>query len=138
MSIYKSARSLEESSQFLRALADPVRLRILHLLFENNDVCVCHIREALRLPQPTVSRHLAYLRKHGLVTASKAGLWVHYALAVGKTDFDRGVMASLQTLFAGVDELHEDCDRLRQAVARRNGDDGQPAQIGTDAEFRSL
>ena len=50
----------------LKALADRTRLRILALL-GNNEVCVCHIHDSLGLPQPTVSRHLAYLRRSGLV-----------------------------------------------------------------------
>ena len=58
------APSLERSTRLLRALADPVRLRILNLLAGDREVCVCHLHEALELPQPTVSRHLAYLRDH--------------------------------------------------------------------------
>ena len=64
----------------LRALADPTRLRILALL-KGGEVCVCHIHEALAIPQPTASRHLASLRRAGLVDTRKAGLWVHYSLA---------------------------------------------------------
>jgi ArsR family transcriptional regulator, arsenate/arsenite/antimonite-responsive transcriptional repressor len=63
-----------------KALADDTRLRILGLL-QSGEVCVCDIHESLGLPQPTVSRHLAYLRKAGLVQGRKDGLWVHYRLA---------------------------------------------------------
>ena len=62
------------------ALADGTRLRILALL-GNNEVCVCHIHDSLRLPQPTVSRHLAYLRRSGLVTTRRDGVWMHYQIA---------------------------------------------------------
>ena len=55
-----------------RALADKTRLRILGLL-GNNEVCVCHIHDSLGLPQPTVSRHLAYLRRAGLVDVRRDG-----------------------------------------------------------------
>src|SRR5258708_3522471 len=64
----------------LRALADPTRLRIVALLVAG-EICVCHIHEALRIPQPTASRHLAYLRRAKVVEARKDGLWVHYRLA---------------------------------------------------------
>jgi ArsR family transcriptional regulator len=64
----------------LRALADPTRLRIVALLV-GGEVCVCHIHDALKIPQPTASRHLAYLRRTGLVETRKDGLWVHYRLA---------------------------------------------------------
>ena len=72
--------TLDESTRLLKAFADPVRLRLLSLLSGPGEVCVCHLHEALGLPQPTVSRHLAYLRKHKLVIGRKAGLWVHYQL----------------------------------------------------------
>lgn len=64
----------------LRALADPTRLRILGLL-RAGEVCVCHIHEALDVPQPTASRHLAYLRRAGLVDGRRDGPWVHYRLS---------------------------------------------------------
>ena len=63
-----------------KALADKTRLRILALL-GNNEVCVCHIHDSLGLPQPTVSRHLAYLRRTGLVDVRRDGVWMHYRVA---------------------------------------------------------
>lgn len=63
-----------------QALGDETRLRILALL-RQGEVCVCHIQGGLRLPQPTVSRHLAYLRKSGLVSARREGVWMHYRLS---------------------------------------------------------
>jgi len=63
-----------------KALADPTRLRILALLVEG-EVCVCEIHDTLRLPQPTASRHLAYLRRTGLVEARRDATWMHYRLA---------------------------------------------------------
>ena len=62
------------------ALADPLRLRILALL-QQGEACVCDIHGSLGVPQPTASRHLAYLRRHGLVVGRKEGLWVHYRVA---------------------------------------------------------
>ena len=72
--------ALDDSVELFKAVADPVRLRLLNLLAAG-EVCVCHLHEALDLPQSTVSRHLAYLRKRGLVVGRKEGLWVHYRLA---------------------------------------------------------
>jgi ArsR family transcriptional regulator, arsenate/arsenite/antimonite-responsive transcriptional repressor len=63
-----------------KALADATRLRILSLLVEG-EVCVCEIHDSLRLPQPTVSRHLAYLRRTGLVESRRDATWMHYRLA---------------------------------------------------------
>jgi ArsR family transcriptional regulator len=63
-----------------KALADSTRLRILGLLL-TGEVCVCHINEALKIPQPKASRHLAYLRRAKLVDARREGTWMHYRLA---------------------------------------------------------
>ena len=69
--------AIERLESVFKALADTTRLRILALL-GNNEVCVCHIHDSLGLPQPTVSRHLAYLRRAGLVDARRDGVWMHY------------------------------------------------------------
>jgi ArsR family transcriptional regulator len=71
---------LQALENTFKALADQTRLRILGLL-RSGEVCVCDIHGSLGVPQPTVSRHLAYLRKSGLVATRKEGLWVHYRLA---------------------------------------------------------
>lgn len=71
---------LDQLEEVFKALADQTRLRILGLLGAG-EICVCDIHSSLGLPQPTVSRHLAYLRKSGLVEWRKEGLWVHYRLA---------------------------------------------------------
>ena len=75
-----SDKQLESLENLFKALADRTRLRILSLL-QAGEICVCDIHGSLDLPQPTVSRHLAYLRKAGLVSGRKDGLWVHYRLA---------------------------------------------------------
>jgi ArsR family transcriptional regulator len=84
-----------------KALADATRLRILALLGEN-EVCVCHIHDSLGLPQPTVSRHLAYLRRAGLVRARRDGVWMHYRLA---PSIDPAVQRVLDTTLAALREL---------------------------------
>ena len=72
--------AVDELESLFKALADKTRLRILALL-GNNEVCVCHIHDSLGLPQPTVSRHLAYLRKSGLVVTRRDGVWMHYQVS---------------------------------------------------------
>lgn len=72
-------KDLEALTNVYSALADPTRLRILALLREG-EVCVCHLHASLDVPQPTASRHLAYLRKAGLVDARRDGIWMHYRL----------------------------------------------------------
>ena len=67
-------------AQAFKALGDPVRLRLFHLLAGHDELCVCHLTAALALPQSTVSRHLGVLRQAGLVRARRAGKWMHYRL----------------------------------------------------------
>ena len=62
-----------------KALADPTRLRLIHLLGDE-EVCVCSCVETLKTNQPKVSRHLAYLRRAGLVATRREGKWSHYRL----------------------------------------------------------
>src|SRR6476619_4970732 len=90
-----TALTLAASTEMLKAFADPVRLRLLNLLSDDREVCVCHLHEALELPQPTVSRHLAYLRKAGVVAGRKEGLWVHYRLARSKPGLVRILLGCL-------------------------------------------
>jgi ArsR family transcriptional regulator, arsenate/arsenite/antimonite-responsive transcriptional repressor len=66
--------------QVFRALSDDIRLQILQML-RPGEVCVGDIHAALRIPQPTASRHLAYLRRTGLVATRRDGLWIYYRLA---------------------------------------------------------
>jgi ArsR family transcriptional regulator, arsenate/arsenite/antimonite-responsive transcriptional repressor len=61
------------------ALADPTRLRLLNLM-NGREVCVCYFVEILKLGQPKISRHLAYLRKAGIVSARREGKWMHYRI----------------------------------------------------------
>lgn len=76
----RTARELTRLAGTFRGLADLTRLRILAML-GRGEVCVCEIHEGLKIPQPRASRHLAYLRRAGLVTARRQGLWMYYRLA---------------------------------------------------------
>ncbi|MFP3870955.1 MAG: ArsR/SmtB family transcription factor [Syntrophobacteria bacterium] len=69
--------------RIMKALSDPSRVKILKML-QHRQMCVCEIKEALKLSQPTVSRHLQVLENAGLVTYQKDGLWVNYRLADGE------------------------------------------------------
>lgn len=72
---------VQDYAALFKALSEPARLRIIHLLHRRGELCVCDLVEALQLPQSAVSRHLAYLRNQGLVAARRAGTWMYYQLA---------------------------------------------------------
>jgi ArsR family transcriptional regulator len=84
--------------QFFQALGDATRLRLLNLMREQ-ELCVCYFVEILGAPQPKISRHLAYLRNAGIVSARREGKWMHYRIAmpphIGATQVLRQTLDSL-------------------------------------------
>ncbi len=104
--------SAEKVDRVFRAFADPTRLRILHLL-RGGEVCVCDLTAVLRVPQPKVSRHLAYLRKAGLVRVRKDGLWSYYKLAAARGGLHGKLLECLGCCFHGVPGLRRDARNLR-------------------------
>jgi ArsR family transcriptional regulator len=109
----KGAREL---AALYRALADETRLRILSLL-KDGEVCVCHIHGGLRLPQPTISRHLAYLRRSGLVQARRAGVWMHYRLASDLSPISREIVATALHALTHATVTETDARRLQKERA---------------------
>jgi ArsR family transcriptional regulator, arsenate/arsenite/antimonite-responsive transcriptional repressor len=105
--------TLDASIELFKAFADPVRLRLLNLLADG-EVCVCHLHEALDLPQSTVSRHLAYLRKRGLVIGRKEGLWVHYRLAKPTGKLHRKLIECVGICSGDIELLKRDLQNLEQ------------------------
>jgi ArsR family transcriptional regulator len=97
----RSRPAIDQLETLFKALADKTRLRILALL-GNNEVCVCHIHDSLGVPQPTVSRHLAYLRRAGLVAVRREGVWMHYQI---ERTLDAGVQAVLEAAVAALQQV---------------------------------
>jgi ArsR family transcriptional regulator len=99
----------------LKAIADPTRMRILALL-GSSEVCVCHIHTALGIPQPTASRHLAHLKKAGLVESCKIGLWVHYCLRPLADPALQAVVDAARAAAEQTTASSRDCCRLSEAI----------------------
>ena len=96
---------------FFKALADRTRLRLLNLM-RNDEVCVCFFVEILKTNQPKISRHLAYMRRAGIVDARREGSWMHYRLVQpSDTDIASVLQATLAWL-ANDREMQRDRDRL--------------------------
>jgi ArsR family transcriptional regulator len=89
-----SARDAERIAPLLKALADPVRLRLLSLVASHADgeACVCDLNDAFDLSQPTISHHLKVLHEAGLLNREKRGVWVYYQARPE-------AMAAIMTLF---------------------------------------
>jgi ArsR family transcriptional regulator, arsenate/arsenite/antimonite-responsive transcriptional repressor len=100
--------------QWFRALADPTRLRLLNLI-AGREICVCYFVEILRISQPKVSRHLAYLRRAGLVAARREGKWMHYRLAVPQDEVAAGILRATLKQLRSKPEMQRDISRLDSA-----------------------
>jgi ArsR family transcriptional regulator len=97
-----------------RALADPTRLRLLNLITDK-EICVCYFVEILRISQPKVSRHLAYLRKAGIVAARREGKWMHYRLSAPKDKAALAILRETLKHFGENTEMRRDLSRLTSA-----------------------
>jgi ArsR family transcriptional regulator len=100
--------------QLFRVLADRTRLRLLNLM-SGQEVCVCYFIEILGLPQSTISRHLAYMRRAGLVLARRDGKWMHYRLAVPKHPALQAVLREVLNGLAADKEMERDRTKLSRA-----------------------
>jgi ArsR family transcriptional regulator len=106
-------------AQLFAALADPTRLRLLNLM-NGREVCVCYFVEILRQSQPKISRHLAYLRKAGIVSARRDGKWMHYSI---ERPEDATAASILDAVLASLREdsgLQADLARLDRACCTPN------------------
>ena len=91
-----SAETAERIAPLLKAIADPVRLRLLSLVasHDGGEACVCDLNDAFDLSQPTISHHLKVLHDAGLLERSKRGVWVYYRV-------HSGALADLAALIGG-------------------------------------
>jgi ArsR family transcriptional regulator len=106
-------KQLVEMEGLFKALADATRLRILGLLV-TGEVCVCDIHETLKIPQSKASRHLAYLRRSGLVESRRDGLWIHYRLGKLGDPVMTAILDAVRHGLTHIDTVHRDAERLHK------------------------
>ena len=100
------------------AFANPTRLRILNLLHEQKEICVCDLCVVLAEPQPKVSRHLAILRSTGLVEVRSDGKWKFYGLAPPATPLQRTLLRCVRSCLSELEDLVADRERLAEIEPR--------------------
>ena len=106
----KSPRTFNKDL-FFRALADRTRLRLLHLMGKD-EVCVCFFVETLKTNQPKISRHLAYLRRAGIVGARRQGPWMHYRIVEPADPDAARVLRDTLAWLSNDPEMQRDRERL--------------------------
>jgi ArsR family transcriptional regulator len=104
----------EDLETLFQALGDRTRLRLLNLMADG-EVCVCFFVEVLGQPQPTISRHLAYLRRAGLVSARRDGKWMSYAAVRPESAAAGKIFDTILESLATDRELQRDRLRLMRA-----------------------
>src|ERR1700744_4606628 len=114
--------------QLFAALADPTRLRLLNLM-HGREVCVCYFVEILKQSQPKISRHLAYLRRAGVVTARREGKWMHYKIVVPSHNGAAKILREAIAVLREEKPMQADLARLSKACCtpqRVSGLEGAP------------
>lgn len=102
-----------------KGFADPTRLRLLNALVAG-ELCVCDLVELLGVSQPNVSRHLAYLRRAGLVEATREWKFAHYRLATPASSVHATLIACVRSCFTGVPPLDAERRAAEQRVRERD------------------
>ena len=104
---------LAEMENLYLALSDKTRLRLLNLMREE-EICVCFFTEVLGESQPKISRHLAYLRNAGIVSARREGKWMHYSIEVPESAYAAKILQDTLDWLSSQDEMREDYEKLKE------------------------
>lgn len=104
---------------FAKALSDPARVRVLVLLLQQGELCVCELVDAMEMSQSTLSSHLQIIRQAGLVTTRREGKWVYYGLEPAQTPLMESLLAQHQATLKADKRLQRDAQRIAQRLALR-------------------
>lgn len=107
----KKAAKKVDMERLFRAFADKTRLRLINLIGDD-EVCVCFLTEILKSPQSTISRHLSYLKRSGIVDSRREGKWMHYRLVLPADPDAAIILQNVKTWLMDDKEMQEDRKRL--------------------------
>ena len=103
---------MKSTAKLFKSVADETRLRILMLLAEHDELCVCDLMAALELPQSTVSRHLAYLKNAGWLDDRRSGVWMRYSLSGNLSSIQADILKATRNTLGPRTEHIADQQRL--------------------------
>jgi ArsR family transcriptional regulator, arsenate/arsenite/antimonite-responsive transcriptional repressor len=112
---------MKTTAELFKSLADETRLRLLVLLQSGNEHCVCDLMYALDMPQSTVSRHLAYLKRNGWLQDRRGGVWMYYSLKKEKAAFHHALLLLLTDKLASTAICQADKQRLDTYLRSKDG-----------------
>ncbi|MHB8653027.1 MAG: ArsR/SmtB family transcription factor [Terriglobia bacterium] len=112
---------MDHHAELFNGLGDPTRLRLLNLLTQAKEICVCELVDALQVPQYNISRHLHVLLKTGIVQDHKRGKWVYYSVAKDLKPYQRTLLRAISELRDEREDLHQDEARAGRRLKLRSG-----------------
>ncbi len=115
--------AMQNLADLFKSLAEPTRLRLLLLLQDGREYCVCDLMQALDMPQSTVSRHLAALKKNGWLHDRRGGVWMYYSLNKSLQPFLQAQLVLIINQVGGSDLAREDRQRLETYLQQKQGCD---------------
>ncbi len=111
---------MKQVAYLFKSLSDETRVRILVLLLEHGELCICDLMTALEQPQSTVSRHVAYLKNSGWLQDRRGGVWMYYSLRSGLSGLFVELSALLRSRCAELTECTADRERLLAYKQEKN------------------
>ena len=104
---------METIATIFQSLEDETRLRVLALLLEEEELCVCDLMAVLQLPQSTVSRHLSHLRNAGWLRDRREGVWIYYSILRQPGPLQQSLLPILRHFLRDEAVAKSDIERLR-------------------------
>src|SRR5437764_3857755 len=111
------AKKTYDIENLFKALADRTRLRLISLIGDS-EVCVCFLVAILKTSQPKISRHLAYLRRAGIVAARREGKWMHYRLVPPPSHASAAILEQTLNALRNDEKFENDHERLKLACCQ--------------------
>ena len=112
---------MDRDAEVLQSLADPTRLRILNLLTQAVEICVCELVDALDIPQYRVSRHLSVLASTGWVEDRRMGKWIYYRISRDLRPYQTALLNALRELRQEREDFSQDEARAARRLESRRG-----------------
>lgn len=110
---------MKQTARLFKSLSEEVRIRILLLLQEHGELCICDLMAALELPQSTVSRHVAYLKNAGWLDDRRGGIWMYYSLVNPPDNQQRSLVSLVVDACSNLPDVAQDRLRLQQYTAEK-------------------
>ena len=112
---------MDRDAELFQSLADPTRLRLLNLLTQTDEICVCEFVDALEVPQYNISRHLHVLAEAGWLADRRLGKWVYYRISDKLKPYQRSVLEAIERLRDERQDFKEDEKRAGRRLKLRRG-----------------